>query len=134
MKKIFLCFIVVLFSNAIFAQQNTKTKYFFVTGREYANPGFKKDLVKAQPVYSNIFSTRCKEDYLPLSLGLANEFSDYYAAYLAKSRGYDFLRQLYTFGPYETHEEAEKERRKQIAKDNNYYEPILVKDFSGSCD
>ena len=134
MKKLFLCFIVVLFSNATFAQQNTKTKYFFVKGWEYTTPGFKNNLPKAQPVYSNVFSTTCKEDYQPIKTGIENEFSDYYAAYLSKSRGYDFLRPVYVFGPYETYEETEKERRKQIAKDNYTHEPIIVKDFSVSCD
>lgn len=135
MRKILFIAVTVLISTAALAQNNYKTKHFFVYGWEYTSaiPG-NEPKAKAQPVVSNVFTTRCTKDYLPNKTGLENEFSDYYAAYLSKSRGYSMLRPLYVHGYYDTYEKAEKERRKVIADLNYKSDPILVKDFSASCD
>ena len=135
MKKLLFIAVSVLISTAAFAQNSAKTKYFFVYGWEYkAYVAGNTPATKAQPAISNVFSTNCKDDDKPMKIGIENEFSDHYAAYLSKNRGFDMLRPLYVYGDFESYEEAEKERRKVIADLNYKSDPIFVKDFSVSCE
>lgn len=41
---------------------------------------------------------------------------------------------MIAFGPYDTWDETEKRRRKSIADYNQNWNPILLRDFSVSCD
>ena len=62
MKKLFILSATLLLSVAAFAQKGeTKTNYFYAVGWEYL-PMPNQSAANIQPVVSNIFSTRCKED------------------------------------------------------------------------
>lgn len=135
MKKFLILTIALFFSATLFAQQKqrTKTKYFYVVGYEYL-PAPSQTTKNSQPIISNVFSTRCKEDYLPIKTGLENEFNDYYKAFLSKQRGFRGLNRMIAFGDFETYDEAEKERRKSIAFYNRDRNSILIKDFTAGCE
>lgn len=83
---------------------------------------------------SNIFSTRCKEDWQPINTGITNELNDCYKAYYGKRRGFNGLNRAIAFGPYDSWDEAEKHRRKNIADYNQKWNPLLLKDFTAGCD
>ncbi|MGV0927106.1 hypothetical protein ACTS9K_08055 [Empedobacter sp. ULE_I145] len=134
MKKRFIFTVTFLLSVAVFAQKGeTKTKYFYAVGWEYL-PKADQSLSNRQPVVSNVFATRCKEDYLPIDTGITNELNSFYSAYYGKRRGFHGLNRMIAFGPYDTWDEAEKHRRKSIADYNQNWNPILLRDFSVSCD
>lgn len=63
--------IALLFSISLVAQErkHTKVKYFYVTGLEYI-PIAPRTMSDSEPVISNVFSTRCKENYLPIKKSL----------------------------------------------------------------
>lgn len=134
MKKLFILSATFLLSVAVFAQKGeTKTNYFYAVGWEYL-PMPNQSAANIQPVVSNIFSTRCKEDHLPNNTGITNELNSFYSAYYGKRRGFNGLNRMIAFGPYDTWDEAEKHRRKSIADYNQNWNPILLRDFSVSCD
>lgn len=95
--------IALLFSISLVAQErkHTKVKYFYVTGLEYI-PIAPRTMSDSEPVISNVFSTRCKENYLPIKKSLENEFNSYYEAYLSKRRGFRGLNSLIVHGYFDT--------------------------------
>lgn len=134
MKKLFIFTATLLLSVVVYAQKGeSKTNYFYAVGWEYL-PIPNQSLSNMQPVVSNIFYTRCKEDYLPIDKGITNELNDFYSAYYGKRRGFNGLNRMIAFGPYDTWDEAEKDRRKRIADYNRDWNPLLLRDFTVSCD
>jgi len=134
MKKLFIFTATLLLSVAVFAQRGeSKTKYFFAVGWEYL-PMTDQSASNIQPVVSNIFSTRCKEDRQPYETGITNELNNFYKAYYSKRRGFNGLNRMIAFGPYDTWDEAEKQRRKSIGDYNRDWDPLLLRDFSVSCE
>ncbi len=134
MKKIIIFTLLLFWSIATFSQKSEgKTKYFYAVGWEYL-PLLNQSLVNKQPVVSNVFATYCKEDDLSIDKGITNELDDYYTAYYGKHRGFSGLNLKISFGPYDSWNEAEKYRRKSIADYNLKWNPLLLKDFSVSCD
>lgn len=135
MKKLLFIAVSVLISTTSFAQKSLKTKYFFIVGWEYSPyiAGSETTSI-SQPVVTNVFSTNCKKDYLPIKEDLGNQLYDYYAAFLSKGRGFRGVKSTIVFGEYDTYEEAEKDRRIKIADYNYRWNPLLVKNFSASCD
>lgn len=125
----------LLFSAVLFSQQiqRPKAKYFYVVGFEYL-PTPTQSAKNSLPIVSNVFSTRCKEEYLPIKTGIENEFNAYYRAYLGKQRGFGGVHRMIAFGDFETYNEAESERRKSIALYNRDWDPILVEDFTAGCE
>lgn len=134
MKNGLISAVLLLLSSMVLAQaEKSKTKYFYAVGWEYL-PTPNQSLTNLQPVVSNIVSIRCKEDYLPMEKGITNELDAYYTAYYSKYRGFNGLNRKIAFGPYDTWDEAEKDRRKRIADYNQQWTPLLLKDFTFGCD
>lgn len=134
MKKLFLLAVALLLSVFVFAQKSKiKAKYYYAVAWEYL-PMPDQSETNIQPLVSNVFALRCREDKQPNKTGITNELNDYYKAYLSKRRGFNGINRAIAFGPFDTWEEAEKQRRKSIVDYNRDWEPILLRDFSAACD
>lgn len=122
----FLCLLFLpLAFNKIMAQ--TSYEYYFPTAWEhqYGKSG-------GQPVIGNV--VKIESDCPGAKTGIFNDFREYYIAYFSKNRGFNNLDRDIVWGPYETYEEASKERTKFIADKNYQWVPLLIFDFSTTCD
>ena len=124
--------LVVSISFNLFAQEN-RTVYFYATGWEYL-PQTDAAKYNSQPVVSNVVRINCKGYIYDSSLGVSNQLDDHYSAYHAKQRGFMGLNRTIGWGPFDTWEEAEKDRRKKIADYNFENKPLLLIDFRYLCD
>ncbi len=118
------CFIAVAF-NEVKAQ--TSYEYFVPVAWEhqYGKSG-------GQPVVGNV--VKLEADCPAAETGVFNDFHDHYKAYYSKSRGFVGLNAANVRGPYKSYEEASKARTKIIADFNYKWNPLLITDFSTSCD
>lgn len=129
----FFCLVAThLWSIEAHAQRNAKkTEYWIVKGYESRYDANMRKSVLGDAVYSNVFQTSCE----PGGTGVTNQFFEYYNAYYAKRRGYTGLVRQIAFGPYDTWEEAEKQKRELLAKQSrsSYPNYLYIDRFSYLC-
>lgn len=118
-----LCFIAMAF-NQVKAQ--TTYKYFVPVAWEhqYGKSG-------GQPVVANV--VKLVADCPAGDTQIANDLFAHYQAYYSKSRGFVGLNSDNVRGPYKSYDEASKARTKIIADFNDKWNPLLINDFSTSC-
>jgi hypothetical protein len=104
---------------------NDKPQYCVAVGWEYMG----NDL-DSQPVISNVVYVDCK--YYE-GMHVTNELNSYYTAYYAKNRGSYGLKQMVAFN-YDTRDAAIRKRRELVANYNQKWNPLLITDFTVTCD
>ena len=87
MKKLFLLAAALLLSVFVFAQKSKiKAKYYYAVAWEYL-PMPDQSETNIQPLVSNVFALRCREDKQPNKTGITNELNDYYKAFVIPLSG-----------------------------------------------
>ncbi|MGK6351514.1 hypothetical protein [Parapedobacter sp. DT-150] len=135
MKKLKLAFVAFLLAQSAitFAQEKSETVYFYAVGWEWL-PQTEAAKLNTQPVVSNVVRINCNGYTSNSSLGVDNQLVEYYEAYHAKQRGVRSLNRTIAFGPYDTWDEAEKARRKDIADYNQKWRPLILQHFKYLCE
>lgn len=85
-----------------------------------------------EPIITNVI--KFDADCPGATTQIANDLNTFYMAYYSKSRGFSGTNRNIIYGPYDTYDAAEKERARIIADKNYNWTPLLIKDFSTSCD
>ena len=120
--------LVVCFTAMAFNDVKAQTSYeYFVPvawEHQYGKSG-------GQPVVGNV--VKLEADCPAAETGVFNDFHDHYKAYYSKSRGFIGLNAENVRGPYKSYDEASKARTKIIADFNYKWNPLLITDFSTSC-
>ena len=128
----------ITWSITLHAQAENRTQYWVVRAYEARYENYQQ--VNGSAVVSNVVRTNCPRLVrMGARVGgtaVFNQFNEYYKAYYTRQRGYSHLSRSITFGPYNTWEEAERERRKLIANHNqrDRERPLLIDRFSYLCD
>ena len=130
-KKAFIAAsLVIMFiaSSAFITNEKNKTEdkpyYCVVIGWERSSS------VKGQPVISNVAYFDCRFYF---DVHVSNELQTFYQAYYAKNRGTIGL-ELMTVYHFETRDQAIRKRRELVAEYNNNWNPLLITDFTITCD
>ncbi|MEZ7509816.1 hypothetical protein QO190_12775 [Cloacibacterium sp. Arc13] len=118
-----LCFTAMAFNKV---QAQTTYEYFVPVAWEhqYGKSG-------GQPVVGNV--VKIEADCPAANTGVFNDFHEHYKAYYSKNRGFTGLNAHNVRGPYISYEEASKARTKIIADFNYKWNPLIINDFSTSC-
>ena len=120
--------IMILVCFAFSSKEKKKTEdkpyYCVVIGWEQSSS------VKGQPVISNVASFDCRFYF---DVHVSNELQTFYQAYYAKNRGTIAL-ELMTVYHFETSDGAVRKRRELVAEYNNNWTPLLINDFTITCD
>jgi hypothetical protein len=132
LKWLFVACLLLQVSTA-FSQKQSETVYFYVVGWEYL-PQTEHAKLNAQPVVSNVVRINCGGYTSNSSLGVDNQLVDHYKAYHAKQRGFMSLNRTIAFGPFDTRDEAENHRRKNIAEYNYKWNPVVLQYFKYLCE
>jgi hypothetical protein len=130
-KLLFAAFLLIQSFTAF--SQESKTVYFYAVGWEQY-PQTEAAKLNAQPVLSNVVSINCGGYIYNSALGVDNQLVDYYVAYYAKQRGFMALNRTTAFGPFDTWDAAENDRRKKIADYNYKWKPLVLTHFRYLCD
>lgn len=117
------------FTNKVEANVNNDDEqpmYYVVSAWEYIynQPG------KGQPVISNVVYVKCEGHN---QLGATNSFKLFYDTFYRKQRGTSGIERANAFR-FDTRDEAIKKRRELIADRNRDWNPLLVTDFTVTCD
>ena len=120
--------IMIIVCSAFSSKEKKKTEdkpyYCVVIGWEQSSS------VKGQPVISNVASFDCRFYF---DVHVSNELQTFYQAYYAKNRGTIAL-ELMTVYHFETSDGAVRKRRELVAEYNNNWTPLLINDFTITCD
>jgi len=131
--KILFATILLLQTTYFFAQKSNETVYFYAVGWEYL-PQTEHAKLNAQPVVSNVVRINCGGYTSNSSLGVDNQLVDHYKAYHAKQRGFMSLNRTIAFGPFDTRDEAESHRRKNIGDYNYKWNTLVLQHFRYLCE
>jgi hypothetical protein len=132
LKWLFVACLLLQVSTA-FSQKQSETVYFYAVGWEYL-PQTEHAKLNAQPVVSNVVRINCGGYTSNSSLGVDNQFVEHYKAYHAKQRGFMSLNRTIAFGPFETSDEAENHRRKNIGDYNYRWNTLVLQHFRYLCE
>jgi hypothetical protein len=120
--------LVIFLTSLLFNKVQAQTTYeYFVPvawEHQYGKSG-------GQPVVGNV--VKIEADCPAADISIFNDFHEHYKAFYSKNRGFIGLNSRNVRGPYKSFDEASKARTKIIADFNDKWNPLLINDFSTSC-